>query len=131
MSDSWKPEDHSTVAPYLIVDDARRLMRFLEAVFDGRAGRSFERPDGSIMHAEVRIGDSIVMLGEATEQWRSFPSMVHVYVADVDAVCQRAVAAGAVMEQEPAQAEGDPDRRAGFRDPSGNSWWASTQVGAS
>lgn len=130
MSDSWKPTGHPDVAPYLIVDDARRLIEFLETVFDAMTGRLFERPDGSVMHAEVGIGDSIVMLGEATEQWRAFPSMVHVYVPDVDAVYQRAIAAGGVAEQKPAQAEGDPDRRGGFRDPSGNSWWASTQAGA-
>lgn len=128
MSGSWKPEGHSTIAPYLVVDDARRLIRFLATVFDAKQGRTFERPDGSVMHAEVSIGESIVMLGEATKEWKAFPSMIHVYVPDVDAVYRRALSSGGVSVQEPAQADGEPDRRGGFTDPCGNSWWPSTQV---
>lgn len=128
MSQSWKPEGHSTVAPYLLVDDARRLIAFLEAVFDARSGRQFEGPDGAIMHAEVTIADSVVMMGEATEKWKAFPSMVHVYVPDVDAIYERALSEGGTAKQAPANAEGDPDRRGGFRDPSGNIWWISTQI---
>jgi PhnB protein len=129
VSESWKPQGHRDVAPYLLVEDARGLIAFLQAVFDARPGRQFEGPDGAIMHAEVAIGDSIVMMGEATEKWRAFPSMIHVYVEDVDSIYQRALAEGARTVQEPVRGEGDPDRRCGFEDPAGNSWWVSTQAG--
>lgn len=130
MSNSWKPNGHSAIAPYLLVRDARALIRFLEKVFDAKPGRTFERPDGSIMHAEVDIDGSTVMFSDATREWAAFPSMVHVYVRDADATFRRALDAGAVAEQEPVIAEGDTDRRGGFRDPAGNSWWVSTQVDA-
>lgn len=128
MNAPWKPEGHSSVAPYLLVEDARRVIEFLELVFGARAGRHFEGPDGSLMHAEVHIDDSTVMLADATKEWPAVRSMIHVYVKDVDVTYQRALAAGAVSEQKPATKEGDPDRRGGFRDPAGNSWWVSTQM---
>lgn len=128
MSRSWKPERHSSVAPYLLVKDARSVIGFLETVFGAEAGRQFEGPDGSIMHAEVRIDDSIVMLADATAEWKSMPSMIHVYVEDVDDTYRRALAAGGTALQEPASKQGDPDRRGGFRDPAGNTWWIGTQV---
>jgi uncharacterized glyoxalase superfamily protein PhnB len=85
-------------------------------------------PDGSIMHAEVRIDDTVVMLGEAGGDWHAAPSHVHVYVRDVDASYARAVSVGGVAVQAPTQREGDPDRRGGVKDPGGNTWWLSTQV---
>jgi uncharacterized glyoxalase superfamily protein PhnB len=112
----------------MLVHDARSVIGFLEAVFGAEAGRQFEGPDGSIMHAEVHIDDSIVMLADATAEWKPLPSMIHVYVKDVDAIYQRALDQGAIAEQEPASREGDPDRRGGFRDPAGNTWWVSTQM---
>ena len=128
MSTPWKPNGHSSIAPYLLVDDARALIRFLTEVFDAAPGRTFDRPDGTIAHAEVDIDGSTVMISDATKDWAAFPSMIHVYVSDVDATFRRALDAGAVPDQEPVLADGDTDRRGGFRDPSGNSWWVSTQV---
>lgn len=127
MSNQWKPDGHQSVSPYMLVPDAWGLIAFLKDVFDAEHGRSFEGPDGSLMHAEVRIDDSVVMLADATTEWPPVPSMIHMYVKDVDATWQRALAAGGVAIQEPASREGDPDRRGGFRDPAGNSWWISTQ----
>jgi uncharacterized glyoxalase superfamily protein PhnB len=85
-------------------------------------------PDGSVMHAEIRIGDSVVMLGEAGGQWPAIPTFLHVYVDDVDAVYRRALDAGGVSVQAPAQ-KGDQDKRGGVQDPGGNTWWIATQVG--
>jgi uncharacterized glyoxalase superfamily protein PhnB len=127
---TWKPAGYPAVAPYLLVDDAQQLMAFLEKVFDAGAGRMFEGPDGAVMHAEVRIGDSIVMLADATPEWRPAPGMIHVYVEDSDATYRRALAAGAAALQEPQTRAGESDRRGGFLDPAGNSWWVSTQVEA-
>jgi uncharacterized glyoxalase superfamily protein PhnB len=123
-----KPEGYSTVSPYLVVDDAAGVIEFLQEAFAATPLRRYERPDGSLMHAEVRIGDTVVMLADANEQWPAAPGMLHVYVDDVDAAYRRALAAGAVSVQAPAQQAGDPERRGGVRDPAGNSWWMAMQV---
>ena len=90
--------------------------------------RRYEDPKGGLLHAEVKVGDSVVMIADGNEQWPGVLCHIHVYVLDVDAVFQKAVAAGAEVIQEPKTREGDPDKRGGFKDPSGNSWWVSTQT---
>src|SRR5215213_2432347 len=109
MSVAPVPEGYSTVSPYMVVEGAQRVIDFLQRAFGAAALRRYERPDGSVMHAEVRIGDTVVMLADASEQWPAFRSMLHVYVSDVDAVYRRALEAGGVSAQEPTQREGDPD----------------------
>lgn len=123
----WKPAGYSTVSPYLVADGAQQVVDFLGATFEGQQLRRYDGPDGTIMHAEVRIGDTVVMIGDAGESWPAVPCHVHVYVDDVDAAFQRALAAGGVVVQEPARREGDPDRRGGVKDPAGNTWWIATQ----
>lgn len=129
MTSRFKPEGYPTVSPYLITVSARRVIEFLTQVFNASALRRFDMPDGTIAHAEVKIEDSVVMLGEAGGDWPAAPCHIHVYVADVDATYQRALAAGGVSVKEPSQHEGDPDRRGGVKDPGGNTWWIGTQVG--
>jgi PhnB protein len=90
-----KPTGYSTVSPYLIVAGAQRVVDFLRRTFDGQELRRFERPDGAIMHTEVRIGDTVVMLADAGEGWPPVPAHLHVYVEDVDATYRRALHAGA------------------------------------
>ena len=85
-------------------------------------------PDGTVMHAEVQIDDSVVMLADGGRPWPAFPAWLHVYVRDVDATYRRALEAGGASVQEPQQKEGDPDRRGGVKDPAGNTWWISSQV---
>lgn len=128
MSGSHKPRDYSTVSPYLIVDGASRTIEFLVAAFDAAELRRFPGPDGTLMHAEVRIDDSVVMLADSTADWPPVPSYVHVYVPDVDATYRRALDAGATSVQEPVQ-KGDEDRRGGVRDVGGTTWWIATRVG--
>jgi uncharacterized glyoxalase superfamily protein PhnB len=84
--------------------------------------------DGSVMHAEVQIDDTVVMIGDSGEGNPAFPVWIHVYVSDVDESYQRLLRAGDVCAGEPNQKEGDTDRRAGVRDPAGNTWWIATQV---
>ena len=79
------------------------------------------------MHAEVRIDDTVVMMGEASEGWPAAPAMVHVYVRDADETYRRALAAGATSVQEPAQ-KGDADKRGGVKDSDGISWWMATRM---
>jgi uncharacterized glyoxalase superfamily protein PhnB len=122
-----KPEGYTSVSPYLVVDGASRTIDFLTRVFGGSLVRQFPDPSGRIMHAEVRIDDSIVMLADATPEWPPIPSYVHVYVADVDATYQRALAAGAASVQAPVKKE-DEDKRGGVKDAGGTTWWIATRV---
>jgi uncharacterized glyoxalase superfamily protein PhnB len=87
-----------------------------------------DRDDGSVMHAAVRIGDSVVMLSDGSAEYPAFQVWLHVYVPDVDATWRRCLELGGVSVQEPSE-KGDGDRRAGVRDPAGNTWWLATHVG--
>lgn len=129
MSIPRKPEGYSTVSPYLIVGGAQRVIDFLKNALGATELRRHNLPDGSVMHAEVRIGDTVVMLGDAGGDWPAVPAHLHVYVDDVDTTYRRALAAGGVSVQEPRRREGEPDRRGGVKDPAGNTWWIATQVG--
>ena len=80
------------------------------------------------MHAEYRLLDSVVMLAQATERFPPVPLVLHVYVPDVDAVFDKAIAAGCEIVDRPAQQAGDPDRRATFNDFAGNMWSVGTQM---
>lgn len=121
----WKPQGYTSVSPYLIVDGAQKLIDFLKETFGAQQLRRHDG-EGRVQHAEVRIGDSVVMLADSLPEWPATPVNVHVYVEDVDAVYARALAAGGVAVQEPVR-KGDVDRRGGFRDPTGNTWWVATQ----
>jgi PhnB protein len=124
----YKPQGYTSVAPYLIVDGARATIDFLVRVrvlvLDAQPLRQHARDGGKLAHGEVRIGDTVVMLSDWVDGWPAVRSHVHVYVPDVDATYARAIAIGA----EPVQ-KGDEDKRGGFRDPGGTTWWVATQVG--
>ena len=109
-------------------EGGQRVIDFVKQVFGAEQLRRFDMADGTIMHAEVRIDDTVVMLGDGGPEWPPFASFLHVYVPDVDATYRRALAAGGIAVQEPAQKAGDPDKRGGVKDPAGNTWWISTQV---
>jgi PhnB protein len=122
------PEGYHTATPYLVVKGADKTIEFLKQAFG--AVPSFEpmkRPDGKVMHADLKIGDSHVMLGEASDQHPAMPGMVHLYVPDVDAVYQRALSAGGTSAMEPAD-QFYGDRAAGVKDPSGNHWHIATHI---
>ena len=119
---AWKPPGYTSVSPYLVVADAERTMTFAEAVFDATRLRSFPGEDGAgIMHAEIRIDDTVVMMGESPG---SGTAHVHVYVPDVEHAFERATAAGADVVREPTRS-GDGDYRAGVDDGNGTTWWIS------
>src|SRR4051812_45164581 len=101
MSPRTRPEGYNSVSPYLVTNGAQQVIDFLHAVFAAEPLRRFSRADGSVMHAEVRIEDTVVMLAEASDEWPASPAMLHVYVDDVDAVWARALEAGATPLQEP------------------------------
>jgi uncharacterized glyoxalase superfamily protein PhnB len=121
------PAGYQTVTPYLVVPEVARLIDFLKEAFAAQELRRDTGPDGAVRHAEIKIGDSMVMLGEATAEWPAMPGMLHVYVDDVDAVYRRALLAGATSLREPVD-ESYGDRVGGVADPSGNQWWLATPV---
>jgi uncharacterized glyoxalase superfamily protein PhnB len=119
------PEGYHTITPYLIVESAAKLIDFLKQAFDAQELHRMARPDGGIMHAEVRIGDSRIMMGEATGEWKPMPGSLYVYVNDTDTVYKRALQAGATSLMEPAD-QFYGDRNGGVKDPVGNMWWIAT-----
>src|SRR5262245_2135424 len=127
MSPMYKPENYSTVSPYLIVNGAGATIEFLIKVFGAVELRRFPDAAGKLLHAEVRLDDTVIMIADATEGWPPVPSHVHIYVPDVDATYKRALEAGATSVQEPVKKE-DEDKRGGVKDAEGPTWWISTMV---
>ena len=121
------PEGYHTITPYLVVPGVAKLIDFLKRAFDAKEVERMARPDGTVMHAEVRIGDSIVMMGEASGEKKAMPAMLYLYVNDTDAAYQRALDAGATSLLAPTD-QFYGDRNAGVNDPSGNQWWIATHV---
>ena len=116
------PEGYHSVTPYLVVRDADKTIKFLEKAFDAEVVfEPLRRPDGKIVHVEVKIGDSRVMMADETKEHRAMPAMLYVYVPNVDASYQLALAAGGKSSKEP-QDQFYGDRTASVRDPSGNRW---------
>lgn len=85
-------------------------------------------PDGTIMHAEIQIDDSVIMLGDSSEKYPPVPLVMHVYVADADKTFEKAIEAGCEVIEKPKQQGNDPDRRGTFKDFAGNMWSVGTQL---
>jgi len=121
------PEGYRSVTPYLIVQGASKLIDFAKLAFGAEETFRMPGPGGAIMHAEMRIGDSMVMLSDATPENPPMPIMIHLYVEDADRVYKRALAAGASSLREPAD-QFYGDRSAGVKDAFGNQWWLATHI---
>ncbi len=121
----YKPDKHSDVSIYMMANDAMAVINFAKAVFNAEELMSQAREDGSIMHAELRIGDSVIMLSQATDEYPAFPVWLHVYMPDVDETYETALRYGAATVQAPER-KGDSDKRGGVRDAAGNTWWIAT-----
>ena len=121
------PDGYPTVAPYLMVTDAAKFIDFMSSVFGAKTTEQLLRPDGKIGHTELRVGDSLIMLSEASAAHPATPVMLHVYVEDVDAAFERAVSAGGTVVAKPSN-QFYGDRSGGVREPSGNTVWIATPV---
>ena len=121
------PDGFHTITPYLTVPGVAKLIDFVKQAFDAKEIERMQRPDGTVQHAEVKIGDSIVMMGEPQGQWTARPGTLYVYVDDVDSTYRLAIDAGARSLTEPADMFYG-DRNAGVEDPSGNSWWIAKHI---
>jgi len=116
------PMGLGTVTPFLHPRGAPRLIDFLKQAFAAEEVETHRGPEGAIAHAKIRLGSSIIEMGEAHGEWRPMPTMFYLYVDDVDAWYRRALAAGAVSMESPAlQPYGE--RRAAVRDAFDNQWY--------
>ncbi|MXW25155.1 MAG: VOC family protein [Dehalococcoidia bacterium] len=122
------PDDYTAITPYLVAEDAPRLLDFLAEGFGAVERMRMPMPDGSIAHAEVEIGGAPIMLGSANAP--DFPPLaaqIHLYVDDVDAVYAQAVSAGATPVAEPED-QFYGDRIARVLDTAGNHWSIATHI---
>ena len=120
-------ETYRTLTPYLVVPDADTEMSFLRTAFGATEVSCQRNTDGTVMHAELKIGDSLVMLGQARGEWKALPAALYLWVPDVDAVYARALEAGAASQSAP---EDKPygHRNAGVVDRNGITWWIGSRV---
>jgi PhnB protein len=121
------PEGYHSVTPYLVVEGAAELLEFVKSAFGAEERFQMAGPDGTIGHAEVKIGDSIVMLGDAGGEFSAQPAFIYLYVDDCDATYQRALDAGATSVKEPED-QFYGDRNATVRDSVGCSWGIATHI---
>jgi uncharacterized glyoxalase superfamily protein PhnB len=121
------PDGYHSITPYFIVTGASAFISFMQQAFGATERGRHLAPDDKIMHAEVQIGDSVVMLSDASEQFPAKAMTIHLYTEDVDGMYRRAVAAGGESMREPSN-QPYGDRSAGVRDRWGNEWWLATHV---
>lgn len=126
MTVHWQPDGYPNVIPCLTVKDASGLFEFICRVFDGKEVERHDA-DGVLRHGEIRIGDSMVMVSEASERWPAAAASVHLYVPDADAVYKRALSEGAMSVME-VDKRFYGDRSGGVKDPWGITWWVATHV---
>jgi PhnB protein len=127
VSENVTQTSYQTVVPYLIVPGVPALIGFLTEVFGADEVQRHLSPEGHIMHAEVRIGDSIVMVADAAEDTPAMPTTLQLLVDDVDATYAHALRAGAASLRAPAD-QPYGYRNAGVRDASGNHWWITAPI---
>lgn len=127
MTTKHIPDGYQTITPTFSVDGAQKFVDFLKQVFDAKERFRMDGPGGKIMHAELTIGDSVIMLGEAMPQWPARSNSLYVYVDDVDAAYKRAIEAGATSTREPTN-QFYGDRSAAVTDAFGNSWGIATHI---
>ncbi len=121
------PEGYHSITPYLVLDGAAKVLEFVKQAFGAQEIVRMPGPNGAIGHAEVRIGDSVVMMADATAQYPAQPGRLLLYVPNVDEIYQRALKLGGKSEREPAD-QFYGDRNAGVIDPAGNRWFIATHI---
>jgi len=121
------PEGYHTLTPFVVADNASGFIKFLKKAFHAQMNYLMETDDGLIRHAELKIGDSVIMVSSATDIHKPTPCMLNVYVEDCDQVYEQAMKAGAESMAEPAN-QFYGDRSAGVKDRWGNQWWIATHV---
>jgi len=121
------PDGYHSLTPYLTVEGAAQLIDFLKQAFGAVERHRSTRPDGTVWHAELSVGNSPLMIAEATDMWKPMPTAIYFYLDDVDAAYKRALAAGATSIMPPSD-QFYGDRMGGVLDPSKNMWWLATHI---
>lgn len=125
---TYKPENYNSLSPYLIVDNAQKLVDLLTVIFDAKTLRRFDQKNGKIAHIELLLDDTVIMVSDSTENYAANKTMLHIYVSDVYKTFDKAIQNGCVEIEKPINKQGDPDTRGSFYDFAGNYWAVSTQT---
>jgi PhnB protein len=121
------PPGYHTVTPFVIVKGASQFIDFMKEAFGAVEMTRVADESGAIGHAEVRIGDSVVMLFDSKEDWPQTPAFLRIYIEDVDTFYERAIQAGGTSVTKPTNMPWG-DRSCRVRDPFGNLWWIMTRM---
>jgi PhnB protein len=122
------PEGYQSVIPYLTVKGAGKIIEFLKKALDAKLDfPPMLSPDGKIMHAQLRVGDSVIMVGEARDKSAITSSMFYMYVPNTDELYNKALKAGGTSISPPTN-QFYGDRSAAVTDPCGNQWYFATHV---
>lgn len=124
----FKPTNYNSLSPYLIVDDAEKLVDLLKIIFEATELRRFNHENGTIAHIELKLDDSILMISNSTETYPAHKTMLHFYVPDVFQTFNLAIKNGCEIIDQPVNKGDDPDTRGSFYDFAGNYWSVSTQT---
>jgi PhnB protein len=124
----FKPGGYTSVSPYFVVKGAQQLVNLIITIFEAQQLRRYDAANGTIMHVELKIDDSVIMISDSSENYPPNNLLVHIYVPSVDDVFKKAISAGCESIEVPTQREGDPDKRGMFKDFAGNVWAVGTQL---
>jgi PhnB protein len=124
---TFTPDGYTTVAPWIVTDDTGALLDFITTAFGGSELSRVATEDGGIGHAEIRVGDTVLLAFDRRPEWPVLPSLLRIFVPDADAAVARAVGAGARIVTDLADSAWG-DRGARVRDPFGNIWWVMSHV---
>lgn len=128
MNTEYKPKNYNSLSPYLIVDNAQKLVDLLKTIFNATELRRFDRDNGKIAHMELRFDDTVLTISDSLENYPANKTMLHIYVPDVFKTFDKAIENGCVLIEKPVNKQGDPDTRGSFYDCAGNYWAVSTQT---
>lgn len=122
-----QPEGFTRVFPYIMANDGDRLLKFLEDGLGGELALIHRNPDGSIANAQIRFGDTTIMVSTARDEWKATYGTFYLYVSDAAAAFAQAIAAGGEARMEPAKMPYG-EIQGGVTDPEGNIWWLSQRL---
>ena len=125
---TYKPDNYNSLSPYLIVNEAQKLVDLLKAIFNATELRRFDHENGTIAHVELKLDDTVIMISNSTDTYASNTTMLHIYVPDVFKTFNLAIENGCEVIEQPINKQGDPDTRGAFMDYAGNYWAVSTQI---
>lgn len=125
---TYKPDHYNSLSPYLIVENAQMLVDLLKVIFKATELRRFDHENGTIAHIELKLDDTIIMIGNSTDHYPANTTMLHIYVPDVFKTFNIALDNGCKIIEQPMNKQDDPDTRGAFMDFAGNYWAVSTQT---